>query len=250
MFRHSFLTLTFITTASVTFCASQASVVQEYKQELAQEYQTLKANFFYAAGISEADWQQALIRYKPLYDQQVQELRLKNAGSVSESLKNTVRMLLQKCNISPSSIEIVANSSKIASTRAPLMLLSEIGLNSLDIGQDSKEAIILHEIMHIMYQDSLEHFCAYQLLTDLESQSCSWYNSWYNNSAWLALNKLEQFHERRADLMAGLMDARYAKGLADYFNVSRCEAQHPYSEWQERVVYMMKLYSKMVAQNS
>jgi hypothetical protein len=216
-------------------------VIQSYVQKLDQEDALLKNQFRKALGISQEGWDSAIAHAHISCDSDDADFKkeYQNNDEVHSELRELATNLLKERGIDPSKIALINNSPQ-----SPTSCKSSIGLSIEFFSMhkathEEKEAVIMHEIAHIIHKDSI----VWRAMLDLVERA-----PFYKKpQGLLIMRKWSLFREKRADLIAGLSGYRRAQALAHFYK--KLLESKQYNVWinvthpklQKRIAYLNDL---------
>jgi hypothetical protein len=232
------------------------AVTKKYIAQFEQESKEILAEYCKILGATQEQIDYFKVTAFPSYEHQRQKwaLTLKmNSAPVPGSLLKKIEYMLNKFFIDLKGITIVRNVG-LNSEFGVCEYSFQVGILpcckydfintkfecNFSLTDEALEAVLIHEVQHILHNDN------YKLI------ALKWYSGTINKSYdKQALDKLferySKFHERRADIITGLADIKYCKGLIDFFHEMQ---RRDYSESAEnsthevtpvRTTYMKKL---------
>lgn len=216
-------------------------VIQAYTQKLDQEDASLKNQFKQALGISQKEWDLAIARAHISCDSDDADFKkeYQNNGEVDAELREFATHLLKEKGIDSSKIALINNSpGSPTSCKASIGLSMEF-FSMHKATHEEKEAVIMHEIAHIIYNDSI----VWRAMLDLVERA-----PFYKKpQGLLIMRKWALFREKRADVIAGLSGYRRAQALAHFYKKLLDSKQ--YNVWinvthpklQKRIAYLNDL---------
>ncbi|MCX5922931.1 MAG: hypothetical protein NTX86_06425 [Candidatus Dependentiae bacterium] len=253
-------------------------VAKERIERLKKEEQSLMDELFKNTRITPAEWS----RYEEdccgiVERGELKSRECKDEENMSEQdllvwkkRVSSIQKLLMDCNISPDEIKIVPEendgSPMVAHSANKTIFIDPVMMHTDFNIAHSFEAAACHEIQHLLHDDTIKKVI---LLALLETHNI---DRVYGE---LFSNRLSRFQEKRADILAGLLDPKYAKSLSDMFsqrdqrNKSEFVAKLSWLQWtlyqtgvsripsrksdnthpldSERAQYLKKLHQEMVA---
>lgn len=184
--------------------------IQVQIQELEQEDTQLKNKFKQALGITEKEWRTAIGQADKLFDVYDEEFKQEHccSGPIHSDLEILTKNLLREKGIDFSQISLINHGAP------PIAYKKCIGL-SIDFFKkyhatpEESEALIMHEIIHILYQDAV----VWRAMFNLVDQAFILKRP----LGLLHMRAWALFRERRADILAGLSGHGRAEALAHFY---------------------------------
>lgn len=227
-----------------------------YHKNLAQEAESLQQKMLSLFNISCDAWQvyknnqEAL--YKSACDKRDKDL-VDSAfyAPPSQRIQSITRNILAQRGLSHRNIPLLCKYPVVESTQFSLTL-SDAYFNHLcpadaqgNPDQVAVEAIILHELCHMQYADMFERYCMESYVIEHPE---------IDNAAWREFKRYyNYFIEQRADIVAGLVDIKYAKASMQFFSdclkkygeipLEENSCEHPLHA--ERYAYLAQLVEYM-----
>jgi hypothetical protein len=241
-----------------------ASVADRVRADLKSEEQRLLGDFCAAFGITASEWesfkkQYEYNNYSDYESRELDDIKKRCSTAVSDLLRQKILAILAQSPIKRA-IKVVRDHSPTGSDIVALQntLVVDEERFTRNYPEDSQiQAIIWHEITHIMHEDDLI-MRALAVLRDtaLNTSSYSgWLRTWgdkvkdkFNESQYQSsLVPWYHFRERRADLLSGLADKANAAALAQAFkrfsSVATEKHDNLHPTMATRVAYLNKLHS-------
>lgn len=214
---------------------------KQYNAQLALEELALMKEFFALANIRAAEWQK---RYSESSDSYCVEEHKRFAEVMSrfdqpldEKLRQRIEKLLADQSINPLSLTIIRDdtSASVCWMMRNLLMVNQTFL--LEVYPMEFEAIILHEIMHKLYNDPYISFCIEHCLIEKKVAQ---------NKVAHFLKKWRLFCERRADIMAALKSIDHAKASIQFFSqLKQCYKSEFHPPHKERAAYLTQVLKEM-----
>lgn len=232
--KNRFFTITIVILSCCFQSKTSASVSDRVRSTLQAEERQLLGNLISIFGLSFAEWQSFKNEYNhhnySLYEQrEVQDIQNRCKEQISQLLKQKILAIIAQSPISRP-ITVVRDHSPTGSDIIALqntLIVDEERFNRNYPHDNHIQAIIWHEIMHIIHEDDLIMRCLAVLRdTALNSSNYSgWLRTWgdkvkshFNEAQWqAAVVPWYQFRERRADLLSGLAHRANAPALIEVF---------------------------------
>jgi hypothetical protein len=210
-----------------------------YAQKIQKQQDEIMHGFFSLLGISYTEWttfkKACMAAYLEKEKQDLANIEARCTKSVSSELKSKIETLLKNSQIDRP-IAIVRDYSPEHAdiqTTHNAIIISEEAFNSWHQTDEQKEATILHEIQHLIWQDAFTAFCLNELKDrclgmDKSSGTKSWMQqAWsmirttfkkFNADSWNSLiKKWQHFREWRADILGSLTNTKYIKARIDFW---------------------------------
>lgn len=227
-----------------------------YHKNLAQEAESLQQEMLTLFNISYDAWQvyknNKEASYKSACDKRDKDI-VSSAfyAPPSQLIQSIARNILAQRGLSHRNIPLLYKYATVESTLFSITL-SDSYFNHvcpLDPQRNSEhivvEAFILHELSHMQYADMFERYCMQSFVIEHPE---------INRAAWNSfMGYYNYFIEQRADIVAGLVDIKYAKALAQFFNdrlkkygeikPEESTGEHPL--YAERCAYLAQLVEYM-----
>jgi hypothetical protein len=246
---------------STFFVATQAVctpsyVAAWYYKNLAQEAESLQQEALTLFNISYDAWQvyknNKEASYKSACDKRDKDL-VSSAfyAPPSARIQSITRNILAQRGLSHRNIPLLCKYATVESTQFSLTLSDAYfkHICPADVqgnpDQVAVEAIILHELCHMQYADMFERYCMESFVIEHTEK---------NTAAWHQLKQqYNYFIERRADIVAGLVDIKYARASAQFFadclkkygEISPKESHGEHPLYAERHAYLAQLVEYM-----
>lgn len=228
-----------ITQTARTLTDEGSSVADTLIDELNAEHARLVANIQTAFAIPQGQWQEMM----QTFDQYVKNDDLLsnnpqiNHKANDHEIVKLARKLLAECGIDPNQVIIYTIEKPDFATNAVAeqayfegKVLHRIAINISRISSrspEAQEAILRHEIRHLIFHDPLQ----LQLIQGLLEKNGLEQKEYIKNPAFMALNKHIEF---RADLTAACTDIRLTELFKENFDYSIAQnpaAQNDDSHW-------------------
>jgi len=222
------------------------SVSQKYIQHFQKENRQMMHDLCaLAPGMTPINWHTRKFYAKGYYEQE-ENLMIENwkfsDEKIPQLLKDKITMLIRKMNIDPKEIKVFHTNKSLGVTQS-ILLIDECLCQGVkrDINNDIIDALILHEMQHILHDDSFLEGCVSSLY-DLNKKMI-------NKKNWFSFKKkLSHMKEKRADIFAGLVDLKCPSALSSFLqhngSTSKDSLTHP--AHSVRVAYLNKLHREML----
>jgi len=175
--------------------------------------------------------------------------------SIPSYVMQTIFDSLALLGVSSAQIQIIADNEidSIKVQQSAFLIgdfFLENSLKKVPRWVDKKKCIgdaVRHEMIHILYDDSFFSHMLNQIVLK---------NPGKINAFESLKLKISQFHERRADTLAGLMDPKYALSAADFFaqaaqatpvNPARNFSQEDHEDPRMRSKFFRRLHAQMIS---
>jgi len=209
----------------------------KYIKAFQEEEQAIMADVFKILRINSEQDRQAweyckrtVALWRSRWDQEKIEISKKEYSDVPENLKAMINKLLQESYINPNQIALLKGSqvavrqrvifvknnsliNKITALIGGMPLWEACHVDSWTSEQKAyMAAVFMHEIQHILHDDwcgagFIVNFPLFHLNKKIDQTALD-----------ACVLRLKILQEKRADIMAGLMNPRYAKALSGYYN--------------------------------
>lgn len=223
-------------------------VAQKYIEKLNAEEEALMQEFFNMCNITQEKWQFILKGIVALYNEASQKLIAQSKES-SKELSRRVKLVMNSIHLADDRIKILSDDTafQMQTTQQSIQLNEK---RCLKMKNAEFDASVLHELMHILHDEGFQYTFIRFFASKLQV------NHKLFNSFSL---RFKNFAERRADMLAALVDPTHAIALAGSFQLSytaewfaramdSTEDEHPYC--YQRKAYLNKLHQEMIeAQN-
>jgi len=202
-----------------------AHVVAKYMEQQKKQEDELMQEFYKLADINTQELQECKNYYHQHYLTSEQE----ECCCITEQAKKEIKQkdialifdFLHKQNIDIPALKVVATAQKgLAATQQSHVYIDDEALLDADKNSLSPltQAILLHEMQHAMHDDSFNIFIIKLILE-------KWaLHDWTNDDcpekikqAKDLLTRFDKFREKRADILAGLVDPMHARVSADCY---------------------------------
>lgn len=201
-------------------------VRQRYTRELEQEHTSLIKTLLRIFNVDDQEWQERLIQVRRDYEQEDESCKARYAsryGHIDPELEARFYMLLRAQGINDRDI-VIANNGGFPEAGKRFVACSKHFFDSLCLTVKEQDALLLHEIAHIIHDDLIVWNALYVLL-----EKASWYRK---AVAFPIMLKWHRFSERRADLTACLAGYPYAQVLGEALRKltpfsSKIQTSHP-----------------------
>lgn len=215
-------------------------VVDWYSMRLEEEDTALKKDFKKALGITDSEWDQAIIEARmlhELYDDVFKQMCEYN-GSLSHEIMHIFEKICCEKGMKNSVLALnIGNSSPVAHMK--YIGLSEEFFAQFNATREEQEAAIMHEVIHVAYEDVVALLAMENLLVKATDQQ--------RTAAFPIMCKWRLFGERRADILAGLSAPFRAQALISFYK--KLEKDPNYKQivatthplWSDRMQYMENL---------
>ncbi|MDR3549952.1 MAG: hypothetical protein P4L31_00935 [Candidatus Babeliales bacterium] len=195
-----------------------SGVVERYTTQQAKQEQSLNDEVFNILGINQEQFNQYKAEFYPLYlgsqEKQCCQVTARAKKEICEHEPLIFDFLLEH-EIDVSSMKVIPTEDMgiAAATQSNLYIddAAIVDKKKNDL-TDLAQADILHEMQHVLHDDSFNIFVIKNLLLQ-HAQSCPTKIKQYKK----LLSRFDKFREKRADILAGLVDPLYARVSADYY---------------------------------
>ncbi|MCL4229851.1 hypothetical protein KJZ61_04175 [Candidatus Dependentiae bacterium] len=185
------------------------AVHQRYTHELEQEHTSLINNLLRIFDVSNQEWQEELIQARRDSDQEDEACKARYTrmyDRINPELEARFHALLRAQGINGSDV-IMINNGGFPEAGKGFVGCSKHSFDSMKLTVKEQDALLLHEIAHIIHEDVVVWNALYSLLNK---------TPWYRKAAAFPLMvKWHWFKERRADLTACLAGYSYAQALGE-----------------------------------
>lgn len=265
-YKIHFLAVSFALGVCVLQASSLADLAARYKSALQQEEQQLFSKLLDVFGLTQAQWQSfkkdyAYYNYPAYEKRELDAAKQRCSSEISPALKQKILNIIAKTPIKHS-ITIARDHSPQGSDIVAMqnaLIVDEERFNRIYTKDEHVQAILWHEMNHILHEDELV-VRSLSVLRDLainRSDYSGWLGKWadkimphYSEEKWQSsIYPWYKFRERRADLLSGLADKANACALVEVFErFGRCCAErddHLHPSMSERLAYMSKLKAEV-----
>ena len=249
-----FTLLFFLFFVCTQLSAKKGSAAAKYKKMLHDEWKQLEKEVLDVFEMSDAEWAAFKKKNYSKYEAREASFKAKHkkgSTQLSDRVKNIISKFFAKFNIDSRAVDVIRNDKKdrLITTDSGIYL-SERKLQVDNLTESELQAAILHEVQHILKKDdSLLWFLRLYKYKSIGRMLRCVFSISYNRKCNKVIKKVAHFREKRADILAGLCSATYARALLQFYKkqlelyVDRDSWSHP--KFSTRVAYMQKLCSDM-----
>ena len=193
------------------------TVKAKYSKLLADEYNEILHGFLSMCGVSLTEWKAHVQSCLPNYEKEEAHdaQAIKNNGSkpLRPNTIALVKKMLEQAKINRP-VHILSNqqTGNDAYARRSIVVINEQKCDTECPKQAYFEAMMSHEMQHLIFEDTFVGFCISELYKK-HGQRVK------NVQAWNALlHRFEHFYERRADILGALAKPEYVAVRREAFN--------------------------------
>ncbi len=211
------------------------AIRQRYTCELEQERTSLIKILLRIFNVNDQDWQQELIQTRRDCGERDEAFKARYArmyDHINPELEARFHALLRVQGVNDSDVVIV-NNGEAPEAGHKFVGCSRRSFDSMNLTIKEQDALLLHEIAHVIYEDAAVWNALHSLLEK---------TSWYRKAAAFPLMvRWHRFSERRADLTACLAGYSYARALEEALRKiapfsSTIQTSHPTFKSRERYI--------------
>jgi len=227
-------------------------VVAKYMTKQAEQEATLKQEVFNILGIDEQKFNEYKAEFWPHYKiSEKKQCCAVTARAKNEMCKHApiIFDFLNEHDINVCYMNVIPTKEMgaAAATQSNLYIDDACILNKKDKDLTClAKADILHEMQHVLHDDSFNIFVIKNLLLN-HANNCPEKIAQYNE----LFSRFDKFREKRADILAGLVDPCFARVSADFYYQDVCQGigdepcdTHPTPA--TRHAYLDQLHKEMV----
>jgi len=231
------------------------AVMTKYEEQLAKEWASLEQQMLQKLSLSQDEWVRFTKknRYRYLsYEKATKKRRKKSSSPISSTLHLLISNLFKNIHIDPKQVELIRyETNKHLQATDSAIYFSEHKLEQYNYSNAEIEASILHELQHILHKDDSFIYLLEKFMEFHGSEQG------INRHEFNSLRKnIRHFHEKRADILAGLHAITYAQALLHFYTriyqllesdgyVDQDTDTHP--SLAKRIAYLKKVCTDMAA---